>query len=82
MNRPKLNSPGFRRRPLARGFEQFEVRRLLHAGADAPEGEGVGDTISEFQLMDVNPASATYNQLVSPSDFSQQTTLWYFGHST
>lgn len=70
-------------RPLARGFEQFEARTMLHAAvADVPEGEGVGSIVSDFNLLDVNPASPTYNQVVSPRDYVQQATLWYFGHAT
>ncbi len=36
----------------------------------------------EFQLQDVNPASATYQQKVSPSYFKGQISAWYFGHAT
>ena len=70
-------------RNLSGGFEQFEMRRMLHGGVDdGAEAEGIGESISSFDLLDVNPTSSTYNQVVSPSDFSSQTTLWYFGHST
>ena len=36
----------------------------------------------DFSLMDVNPASATFNQLVSPRDYLGKTSAWYFGYST
>ncbi len=36
----------------------------------------------EFQLVDANPSSATYQQTLSPSYFRGQVSAWYFGHST
>lgn len=70
-------------RQLKNGFEQFEARQLLDAaGLAEAEGEGNGQMISTFQLIDTNPNSPTYNQPVGPADFTQQATLWYFGHST
>jgi len=35
-----------------------------------------------FQLVDVNPASATYQRTLSPGYFKGQVSAWYFGHST
>lgn len=70
-------------RTLSQGFEQFEARRLLHGGVeDLAEGEGIGQVVPDFSLVDLNPTSATFNQQVSPRDFMNQTTLWYFGHAT
>ena len=36
----------------------------------------------EFQLADVNAASTTYQQKLSPSYFKGQVSAWYFGHAT
>ena len=43
-----------------------------------PEGEQVPD----FSLEDVNPASVTAGEPVSPRDRIGQTSAWYFGHAT
>lgn len=66
-----------------RRFERLEDRRLLTAapedwGAFAAEGEG--PPMPDFALIDVNQTSATYNQTVSPRDYLDQVTGWYFGH--
>jgi len=49
---------------------------------EGPEGEGVGATVPDFSLVDLNPSSTTYMLAVSPRDFLSQASLWYFGHST
>ncbi len=51
--------------------------------ACAPSG-GVpaGEQPPDFTLVDVNTASATYLQEVSPRDKLDQASAWYFGHST
>ena len=36
----------------------------------------------DFALPDVNPTSATYDQAVSPRDYLQKVSAWYFGHAT
>ena len=36
----------------------------------------------EFQLLDVNLTSDTYNQPVSPRDYLTRVTGWYFGAAT
>lgn len=45
-------------------------------------GIGVGDLAPDFSLLDVNPASPTANQMVSPRDYLGHVTGWYFGHAT
>ena len=50
--------------------EQLEARQLA------------ADMVSDFLLTDVNPDSATYGEGVSPRDFQQQVSAWYFGHAT
>lgn len=42
----------------------------------------VGDLVADFSLLDVNPTSSTANQAVSPRDYLQRVSGWYFGHST
>jgi len=39
------------------------------------------EAVPDFSLIDVNSTSSTYNQLVSPRDYLQQTSAWYFGVS-
>lgn len=36
----------------------------------------------DFVLTDVNPNSATALQPVSPRDYLQKVSAWYFGHAT
>jgi hypothetical protein len=42
----------------------------------------VGDLAPDFSLLDVNPASPTSGQPVSPRDYLQRVSGWYFGHAT
>jgi hypothetical protein len=76
------------RPPLRRAaFESLERRQLLHASpplelANMAEGEGATEQVADFALVDVNPASASHNQPVSPRDYLQQVSAWYFGHAT
>ena len=44
--------------------------------------EGEGPSRPDFQLEDVNPASARFGETVSPRDYLSQVSAWYFGHST
>ena len=74
-------------RRLAFGFEQLESRRLLHSGVhgstDLPDDVEVHENaVPEFALLDVNPASPTFNQPVSPRDLLGQISVWMFGYST
>ena len=66
-----------RHRPALRGlgFEKLEARQLL-AGAAA--GEDVPRP--DFSLEDVNSASSTYQQPVSPRDYLEQVSGWYFAN--
>ena len=54
-------------------LETLERRQMLHGGG--------GEELGNFTLTDVNESSPTYDQPVSPSQFSG-TTAWYFIHST
>ena len=63
-------------------FEPLENRRLLHGGEPTwPEAEAAAP-MPDFSLTDVNPASTTAGQPVSPRDYLQQVSGWYFTHST
>ena len=38
--------------------------------------------VVDFSILDVNPNSATHDQPVSPRDYLQKVSAWYFGHAT
>jgi len=42
----------------------------------------VGDELSEVALVDVNPNSASYEEVVTASEFEDSVSVWYFGHAT
>ena len=60
------------------------VLALLTACSDsaATDPKHPTDLVSEFALLDVNPNSETYDQLVSPAIHLGHVTAWYFGSST
>ncbi len=60
---------------------------MLHGGdllgeAAAMDAGGSAELVPDFALVDVNPTSSTYNQPVSPRDYLQEVSGWYFGHAT
>ncbi len=62
--------------------EALEPRMMLHGGADdfAPAAaEAESTAMPDFALVDVNQSSTTANQEVSPRDYLQQVSGWYFG---
>jgi len=65
-------------RTLRRAFtyESLEGRRMFDGS-----GLAAGEPQPSFDLVDVNSTSPTFNQEVSPGDFSG-TTAYYFIHST
>ena len=64
-------------------IERLETRQVLsNVAFDAMIPEGEGELVADFQLVDVNPTSPTFNQNVSPRDYLGQVSAWYFGHST
>jgi hypothetical protein len=70
-------------RPLR--IESLESRWAMHVAAAASisvVAEGEGPPRPDFQLEDVNPASARFGQMVSPRDYLSQVSAWYFAHST
>lgn len=66
-------------------LEHLESRAMLDGAAAsivAPLGEGEGTPQPDFDLTDVNPASERFEQSVSPRDYLDQVSAWYFGHAT
>jgi hypothetical protein len=53
-------------------------------GAGSPGAGGPPDAtvVPDFDLPDVNPASATYSTQVSPRDHVGAASAWYFGRAT
>ena len=51
-------------------------------GSSTPPADGPQGAVPNFALMDVNPTSTTFNQAVSPRDYTSRTTGWYFGSAT
>jgi hypothetical protein len=49
---------------------------------DSGGDSGIQDQAADFLLADVNSASPRYGELVSPRDYLQQVSGWYFIHST
>ncbi len=44
--------------------------------------EAGGALVTDFSLIDVNATSSTYLQPVSPRDYLEQISAWYFGNAT
>lgn len=58
---------------------------LLIAACQTPMGNthlAMDTPVADFHLMDVNLSSTTADQQVSPRDYLEQVSGWYFGHST
>ena len=69
------------------------VRSMILAGAlvlaagcsddDSDNGGGPGlGAVPDFNLKDVNPNSVTANQTISPRNYLDQVSAWYFGQAT
>lgn len=54
---------------------------LAACGDDKPTPPTTG-IVPDFALVDLNPGSASYQQSVSPRDYLQKVSAWYFGHAT
>lgn len=63
--------------------ETLESRHLLAAGGilGMIAGEGESTPMPDFSLPDVNPNSPTASQSVSPRDYLEQVSGWYFGNA-
>ena len=60
---------------------------MLHGGVNPfdellVEGEAGAQAMPDFALVDVNGTSSSYNQAVSPRDYLEQVSGWYFTYST
>jgi hypothetical protein len=63
-------------------METLEARHLLHGAVfETAAGEGESSSMPDFTLIDVNANSPTANQGVSPRDYLQQVSGWYFGNA-
>jgi hypothetical protein len=51
----------------------------LLAGCSSVE---IGAELSEIALVDVNPNSVSYQQVVTAAEYQGSVSLWYFGHAT
>jgi len=54
---------------------------VLLFGLGCP-ADGTPDFDLGFELVDVNETSATFDTPVSPRDYLQRVSGWYFGHAT
>ncbi len=63
-------------------FETLEGRQLLAGAADLGLQAAAGEVTPRpgFSLQDVNPASSSYQQPVSPRDYLEQVSGWYFAN--
>lgn len=68
-----------RARDAGRGCRHVDGTRAdLGLAGDPPPPEPA-PPMPDFALTDVNPASATAGKLVSPRDFADRISAWYFG---
>ena len=74
MNRPCNNRTKLRRTATA-----LAVAIAVAAGSSIAAGV---EMVPVFSLPDVNGTSSTYDQSVSPRDYLQQVSGWYFGYAT
>lgn len=74
MNRPSNDRAKLR--PMAAAL--VVALALLAGSSVAADIEMVPD----FALVDVNETSSTYDRSVSPRDYLQQVSGWYFGAAT
>ena len=52
------------------------------AGGIGGAGGAPATVVADFSLQDVNATSLTYGTAVSPRDYLQQVSGWFFGEST
>jgi hypothetical protein len=55
---------------------------LSEGGSGGVHTLTLGEVVPDFSLLDVNPASPTSGQAVSPRDYLEIVSGWYFGHAT
>lgn len=69
--------PRFASHPRRLAVERFERRDMLHGGDDLSPS-----AMPDFELTDLNPTSPRFGEVVSPRDYLQKVSGWYFTHST
>ena len=55
---------------------------LACGGKDDPVVPDPVEHAPDFALLDVNPNSSRHAESVSPRDYLNQVSVWYFGHAT
>ena len=48
----------------------------------ADKNLNIEEPLPNFSLTDLNPNSASYMMAVSPRDYLDEGSVWYFGHAT
>ena len=61
--------------------EQLEPRLMLHGGETGAHGEPA-EIAADFAAMDLNMTSSSHGLPVSPRDYLQTVSGWYFGQAT
>ncbi len=56
----------------------FVIFSVLSAGSSVAAGD---EMVPDFALEDVNSTSPTHRLFVSPRDYLEQVSGWYFGHA-
>lgn len=51
-------------------------------GTTASAGDTTGPPVAALELPDLNPSSPTYGSTVSPRDYLEKVSGWFFLHST
>ena len=49
--------------------------------ASAPQSDPAPNMVPDFQLVDLNSTSSTYNQTISPRDYLGMVPAFYFTHA-
>ena len=55
---------------------------LLTAAPAPPMGPNPDEMVPDFSLADVNPTSTRFGEAVSPRDYLNRISAWYFGSAT
>ena len=52
-------------------------------GEDSPSApQASANAVPDFAVVDVNATSPRYDEAVSPRDYLERVSAWYFGHAT
>lgn len=83
--RRRVRNHAFGSRSRRPHFEVLESRRMMYGGIEsfAPVmAEGEDAQMPDFSLNDVNETSPTFGQPISPRNYLQEVSAWYFGHGS